>query len=707
MKKLLEDIKSKFKTNKQVAFIIKPVFFVTLMVYSGYIIYTFGHRRPLDLIIALVVTILGLLLASFAGIFLMDFIKKLPSATIFYLGSVIAMLYIMFDSNRAERSNILAILVIPLFFMSLGYLIYRLVYKHKHWIVWPVRVIFILSSSLLVMMFFWNGLEPSYENAYLSLQTDFAIGEMKPIYQVDEGIYGNEDYLEKYDIKGRVSETTSIAYFLSKWNKAREKQVGFNVYNVPLNGMYYMPDEVGQYPLVLIVHGNHEMTHDSEDGYGYLGRYLAERGYIVVSVDENFLNFSTYDSELLGHSLGSENDARAYVLLEHLDYLLKESNNDTSPFYNRIDSDQIALIGHSRGGEAVAIARYFNELNYLPNNSNKTFDEDFEIKSIVSIAPTDSQYKPAGRKVELKDVNYLLLQGMHDMDVSYMAGINQYERISYEETDRFKSAVSIYGANHGYFNQSWLRSDNSSLGGLLHNSAQLLEREVQEEIASRLVYNFLEATLKENKDYRQGFMNLKVFDGLPETLYQSIYYDGSCVDLVNYNEDHYIETGLNHSRISANLSKWSEGAMKLDGKSSDVYGAYLGYSSSGQYNIELKEPLKVSADDYLYLTLADASEDNDELLNLWLEIEDTYGHIHQVSLDKFSKIQHKIDINLAKLFFIEDVNNHELILQTHQIPIKWFIEDDRSIDIKKVSLIFKDGHDNKLFLKELGIRFHD
>ena len=49
----------------------------------------------------------------------------------------------------------------------------------------------------------------------------------------------------------------------------------------------------------MIVHGNHLMTDYSDPGYEYLGNLLASRGYIVVSVDENFLNGSPYDDLFL------------------------------------------------------------------------------------------------------------------------------------------------------------------------------------------------------------------------------------------------------------------------------------------------------------------------------------------------------------------------------------------------------------------------
>ena len=47
-------------------------------------------------------------------------------------------------------------------------------------------------------------------------------------------------------------------------------------------------------------------------GYGYLGELFASRGFITVSVDENFLNGSWVGG------LEKENDARGWMLLQHL-----------------------------------------------------------------------------------------------------------------------------------------------------------------------------------------------------------------------------------------------------------------------------------------------------------------------------------------------------------------------------------------------------
>jgi hypothetical protein len=96
----------------------------------------------------------------------------------------------------------------------------------------------------------------------------------------------------------------------------RERFWGFGKEELPLNGRVWYPDAPtgngvgeGPFPLVLIVHGNHNMGDYSDTGYGYLGEHLASRGFVFVSVDENFLN---------GHHLpgpSGENDARGWLML--------------------------------------------------------------------------------------------------------------------------------------------------------------------------------------------------------------------------------------------------------------------------------------------------------------------------------------------------------------------------------------------------------
>jgi hypothetical protein len=122
--------------------------------------------------------------------------------------------------------------------------------------------------------------------------------------------------------------------------------------------------------------------------------------------------------------------------------------------------DRIALMGHSRGGEAVAVAGAFNRMRYYPDDGTKEMPSGFGIRTIVAIAPVDGQYTPADRPTPLENVNYLTLQGAHDADMSTFHGIRQWARVKFTDGGyHAKAAVYTYRANHGQFNTVWGNTD--------------------------------------------------------------------------------------------------------------------------------------------------------------------------------------------------------------------------------------------------------
>jgi hypothetical protein len=66
---------------------------------------------------------------------------------------------------------------------------------------------------------------------------------------------------------------------------------------------------------------------------------------------------------------------------------------------------------------------------------------------VVAIAPVDGQYKPTGQFTPLENVNYLLIHGSHDGDVSTAQGLRQYERLRFTDGQPwFKSVIFMYRA---------------------------------------------------------------------------------------------------------------------------------------------------------------------------------------------------------------------------------------------------------------------
>lgn len=387
------------------------------------------------------------------------------------------------------------------------------------------------------------------------------------------------EFAENVTIK---TDSVNGVAFLDNWKGSsgwyRERFWGFDAKSLPVNGYVWYPEGEGPFPLALIVHGNHSMQDFSDTGYGYLGELLASRGIIFASVDENFLNSSWSD---IAGGLDEENDARGWMLLEHLRVWQAWNNDEKSTFYNKIDTTKLALLGHSRGGEAVAHAALLNKMPYYYDDATIPLGYNYNIQSIIAIAPVDGQYEPGDARTTLKDINYLVLHGAQDADVSSFAGSKQYERITFSDsTDYFKSGIYIKGANHGQFNTSWGDNDTGFIPTKFLNNEPLLSSADQEKIAQVYISAFLETTLKDNTIYQSLFTDArKGKDWLPKTVYLNQYEDASFEVLTSFDEDFdVITTTANEGIISSErLSVWREQEIKLKWGEKGSRAAYIGW----------------------------------------------------------------------------------------------------------------------------------
>ena len=300
-----------------------------------------------------------------------------------------------------------------------------------------------------------------------------------------------------------------------------ERYWGFGLESLPLNGLVWYPEGEGPFPLVLIVHGNHAASRSSDPGYEYLGRHLASRGSIAVSVDENFLN-----GTLLGDPLGSEMPLRGWLLLEHLAQWQRWNSDPDFPLYGQIDTEAVGLIGHSRGGEAAVAAT--SMLNGSCGPGSDRIDPNLaaaDIDAVVAIAPSDGLYRPCGSQARLRGTSYLTINGGMDGDVGTFYGLAQYGRTRVEAGE-FKASAYLHRANHGQFNQNWGFGDLGVFDWLVLDRASLLTDDEQRQSARTIVGAFVEATLHDRSEYRDLFRRPDAFAGsLPDDVLVTRYED--------------------------------------------------------------------------------------------------------------------------------------------------------------------------------------
>jgi dienelactone hydrolase len=496
---------------------------------------------------------------------------------------------------------------------------------------------------------------------------------------------------------------------------------GFDPTALPLNGRVWYPQDgpsAGPYPLVLVVHGNHEMFDFSDSGYDYLGELLASRGFILVSVDQNFLNGGLID--LFDKTL-NENDARGWLLLEHLRAWHAWNVDPANPFYQLVDTGRIALIGHSRGGEAAALAAAFNRLPAFPENAAQVFDYNYVIRAVLAIAPSDGQYRPAGRGTQLADIDYLVLHGTHDADVSSFDGIKQFERVQLSPgSDAFKAALYIYRANHGQFNRSWQHDMRAFASGFL-NHKPLLSTAEQQQVASVYISAFLEASLRGQRGYRPIFQDARAAgEGwLPDTIYLNRYAEAGEQTLAGYEEDINLRTAsLAGSTIAAEgLVLWQEGRIPTRRGSGETNVVTLGWDESqpASYTIHLPQDLPpVDPAGVLVFSLADALRDPytesggpRQPIDLSVVLVDAAGQAARLPLSTRMPVQPQLVVDVWKAPIFYGHAQSEAVLQSYVFALTEFAAANPAFDpasIRAVRFVFDRSPAGSILLDEVAFR---
>ena len=583
-------------------------------------------------------------------------------------------------------------------------------------------------------------------------------------YQVGYLTYGSgtdrlrEEYREGVAF---VTQTVDGSRFLADWTGMRGRMrtglFGFGPDSLPLNARVWYPLGEGPFPLALIVHGNHLALDWSDPGYEYLGTLLAGRGYVFVSVDQNFINGSHTN---LMKGFGNENDARGWLLLKHLEQWRHWMETADHPFFGKADMDRIALIGHSRGGEAVAHAAFFNGLPYYPDNAMETFDFGFNIRSVAAIAPVDGQYQPGKVRTPLKDVNYFVIQGSHDMDMASYHGLRPYNRLEFSPGFQgFKAGLYVFGANHGQFNTSWGRKDGSSPYINFFNTRQLMPEADQLQIARVYLSAFLDATLKGEMAYLPLFMDARTGrDWLPETVYMNQFEHAASRFVCDYEEDldlstttlpgGFIETG--------GLTLWREQVVDLAWGMQDTRAVYIGWHRlDGDtiipfYSVGIDaRSLELHMESSLVFSLADPGENaplpdvaesgngenesgdrpedeaagsanhheeaetpgtSDEtgepdLIDFTVELTDSSGHVVRFPISRFSPLQPRLSRQLTKLSFMQNVAKAETVFRFYAFPFSQVVPEGSDFDpgqLVRIRLLFDISEEGVVVMDYLG-----
>lgn len=228
---------------------------------------------------------------------------------------------------------------------------------------------------------------------------------------------------------------------------------------VELVGEVYHPVELaaGPYPLVVFLHGNHSTCFrgrqarfwwpcrtgwepiPNHEGYAYIAERLASHGFVVASVSANGVN-------VLGSRLRDTGMRQRGELIDaHLELWERWSTTGGDPFgtsfVGAVDMTRIGTMGHSRGGEGVVWHKRVDDARPDP----------FGVDAVLALAPVDFT------RSRINNVDFATFLPECDGDVSDLQGVHFFDdsRYNVPGDTGAKHTVTLFGANHNFFNTVW------------------------------------------------------------------------------------------------------------------------------------------------------------------------------------------------------------------------------------------------------------
>lgn len=458
-------------------------------------------------------------------------------------------------------------------------------------------------------------------------------------------------------------------------------------YNV--SGAMSLPKKDGKSPLALIIHGSHDndnLNTPLYKGFQYLIDFLASRGYAAASLNVQPAYVWSYGDN-------DDNEKIRAMYRVYIDDLKK------SKFKDKIDFENIVLIGHSRGGQTV--------LDIAKENEN--------IKGIISIAPTE----PTDLNSKFKDIPSAIIIPEFDGDVISLDGFPVYEAIV-SDSSRLSNAslVLLKKANHNWFNSELKINDTK----LLSNEDKLktqLKKEEQQVFIKNFAADFVDYIL--NKDN-----NISLFDGHkaePSKMYgvdvkTKIFKSGK-KNIIDYNEVKNIQANgveLNSLRADIFYKKDESEGFRIPLSGQDGFdhknliklewknrGASIDIFLEDLDNIEFKNKSSLSLD--IAVNAASKLNEKNKEQMFTIRVVDKKGNIADVvinnknnSLEYVKGFLDFTEIEGKKYYFWSEY----IPLSTIKVPIESFKEININ-EIESLSLIFDKTDSGSIMLENISV----
>ncbi|CEP44903.1 hypothetical protein [Paraclostridium sordellii] len=329
-------------------------------------------------------------------------------------------------------------------------------------------------------------------------------------YEKDNKIYAPYSIFEKMNTSTAIESGLMDKFIVnssapkyndvSVYNLGKDKYVlPDNVYNIleegnPSNYISYNNNgsitvpEGKKLPLVIFLHGSYQgdgLSTYFDVGFSSNMKSLAKEKFVSLGLNLTpiyYLDSSDSDNISLNNT---QKDLFSKILKQHVKSLLNSGNNGGKSTYgfdmkDKIDFNNVILVGHSRGGQNLFLA-------------NKILKEmGLNIKGNISIAPAN--YWQDFNSYD--DIPTGIILPQLDGDVITLDGRNIFDKIRLQKRSSDLQLLYLYSANHNNFNSTIFGEDNSFVDSKGNTLKEPMSIKEQQNFSSKYIVNFAKSCIE-------------------------------------------------------------------------------------------------------------------------------------------------------------------------------------------------------------------
>ncbi|CEO27394.1 hypothetical protein [Paraclostridium sordellii] len=329
-------------------------------------------------------------------------------------------------------------------------------------------------------------------------------------YKKDNKIYAPYSIFEKMNtstsIESGLMDKFIVKSSAPKYNDVSVYNLGKDKYLLPDN-VYSILDEGGsskyisynnngsitvpegkKLPLVIFLHGSYKGSGLStyfDVGFANNMKSLAKEKFVSLGLN---LTPTYYLGSSDSHKSSLDNtqkDLFSKILKQHVKSLLDSVTNGNKNTYgfdmkDKIDFNNVILVGHSRGGQNLFLA-------------NKILKEmGLNIKGNISIAPAN-YWQDFN---DYDDIPTGIILPQLDGDVITLDGRNIFDKIRLQKRSSDLQLLYLYSANHNNFNSVVFGEDNSFVDAEGNTLKEPMSIKEQQDFASKYIINFAKSCIE-------------------------------------------------------------------------------------------------------------------------------------------------------------------------------------------------------------------